>query len=215
MAQPPPPPYVRPELFDETVDKQHRSYHSAVHGTELGTLRSRGPSHLMPLHQLWVPKYVMSNINFLICVNNFNETNVDFVLCTRLRAAGLLPLARLMEGDLMRHTVRQQDRATRFGFDYPLLCALVDRWRPETHTFHLPVGEVKPTLQDSAMLLGLPCAGQAMGPLDVSATWRDEILARFEHVVRNEHAPPYEIFVNTVGPTAKWLQQFSVRTLIS
>jgi len=55
----------------------------------------------------------------------------------------------------------------------------MDRWRPETHTFHLPVGEMTITLQDVALLLGLPCAGQAMEAVEVSATWRDEILDRF------------------------------------
>jgi hypothetical protein len=36
------------------------------------------------------------------------------------------------------------------------LTALVDRWRPETHTFHLRAGEMTSTLQDVSMILGLP-----------------------------------------------------------
>ncbi|KAK1662558.1 hypothetical protein QYE76_050717 [Lolium multiflorum] len=36
------------------------------------------------------------------------------------------------------------------------LTALVDRWRPETHTFHLRAGEMAPTLQDVSMILALP-----------------------------------------------------------
>jgi hypothetical protein len=36
--------------------------------------------------------------------------------------------------------LRLQDRTTRFGFDYGLMCALLDRWRPKTHTFHFPFG---------------------------------------------------------------------------
>ncbi|XP_016185377.1 serine/threonine-protein phosphatase 7 long form homolog [Arachis ipaensis] len=43
-----------------------------------------------------------------------------------------------------------------------LLSALVERWRPETHTFHLPVGEVTVTLEDVSYILGLPINGEAV-----------------------------------------------------
>jgi hypothetical protein len=46
--------------------------------------------------------------------------------------------------------------------DLGLLTALVDRWRPETHTFHLQCGEMTVTLQDTAMILGLPVEGTAV-----------------------------------------------------
>ena len=83
---------------------------------------------------------------------------------------------------------RPRDRAPRSQFDMSLLAALLDRWRPETHTFHLPVGEMTPTLQDVAMLLRLPCAGRAVGAEDVGLSWRDDLLARFAGVQRNELA---------------------------
>ncbi|MFQ6621581.1 hypothetical protein Gotur_002766 [Gossypium turneri] len=42
---------------------------------------------------------------------------------------------------------------------YDLLSALVERWRPETHTFHFPCGECTVALEDVAMQLGLPIDG--------------------------------------------------------
>ncbi|RYR34086.1 hypothetical protein Ahy_A10g048804 [Arachis hypogaea] len=42
-----------------------------------------------------------------------------------------------------------------FTFDNSLISTLVERWRPETHTFHLPWDEVTITLQDVAYHLGL------------------------------------------------------------
>ncbi|RYR53554.1 hypothetical protein Ahy_A06g028728 [Arachis hypogaea] len=50
-----------------------------------------------------------------------------------------------------------------FTFDNFLILALVERWRPETHTFHLPWGEVTITLQDVAYNLGLRAHGNPVG----------------------------------------------------
>ena len=43
--------------------------------------------------------------------------------------------------------------------DWPLITCLVERWRLETHTFHVPVGEMTITLQDVAIILGLRIDG--------------------------------------------------------
>ncbi|RYQ84069.1 hypothetical protein Ahy_B10g102963 [Arachis hypogaea] len=39
--------------------------------------------------------------------------------------------------------------------DWLLISTLMERWRPESHTFHLPCGELTITLHDVAYQLGL------------------------------------------------------------
>lgn len=46
--------------------------------------------------------------------------------------------------------------------DVCLITALVERWRPETNTFHFTFGEMTVTLEDVYMLMGLPVIGEAV-----------------------------------------------------
>ncbi|XP_016704223.1 protein MAIN-LIKE 2-like [Gossypium hirsutum] len=48
-------------------------------------------------------------------------------------------------------------RSSDLRFD--ILSALVERWHPETHTFHFPCGECTTTLEDVTLQLGLPIDG--------------------------------------------------------
>ncbi|KAK1605867.1 hypothetical protein QYE76_029540 [Lolium multiflorum] len=60
------------------------------------------------------------------------------------------------------------------------LTALVGRWRPETHTFHLRAGEMT-TLQDVSMILGLPIQGEPLCMNTTSDGWRgqmDDLIGR-------------------------------------
>jgi hypothetical protein len=51
--------YVRPELLDEAVDRQHHSYVSAVLDRPLGAIRCRTTRPLLPIHPWWILKYVI------------------------------------------------------------------------------------------------------------------------------------------------------------
>jgi hypothetical protein len=75
----------------------------------------------------------------------------------------------LVEGDKLRAEVPRAERLTRFNYDALLIAAFMDRWRPETHTFHFSVGKMTLSLEDVDMLGGLPCAGESMGRIDIPA----------------------------------------------
>ncbi|XP_019434985.1 PREDICTED: serine/threonine-protein phosphatase 7 long form homolog [Lupinus angustifolius] len=51
-----------------------------------------------------------------------------------------------------------------------LLLALIERWRPKTHTFHFPCGEATVTLLDVAYQLGIPIEGEVVTTL-TSTDW--------------------------------------------
>jgi len=114
----------------------------------------------------------------------------------RLSEAGLLTIGRLAESGSVK-------------LDRSLLTALVDRWRPETNTFHLPCGEMTPTLQDVAMLLGLPISGDAVGPRVVPSTWLGDLE---EHFTNIDIAIDVEEHPKATGPAKSWILQFQVHT---
>ncbi|KAG8480813.1 hypothetical protein CXB51_025545 [Gossypium anomalum] len=49
-----------------------------------------------------------------------------------------------------------------YKLDSTLISALVERWRPEMHIFHLPCGECTITLEDMALQLGLSVDGRVV-----------------------------------------------------
>ncbi|XP_076951314.1 serine/threonine-protein phosphatase 7 long form homolog [Bidens hawaiensis] len=63
-------------------------------------------------------------------------------------------------GGIVRCGYRKVDRA--------LVEALVERWRPETNTFHLPCGEATVTLEGVNVLWGLPIEGEALAGYEES-----------------------------------------------
>ncbi|KAH1046599.1 hypothetical protein J1N35_037383 [Gossypium stocksii] len=45
---------------------------------------------------------------------------------------------------------------------HAMVMSYIERWRPKTHTFHLPCRECTITLEDVALQLGLPIDGNAI-----------------------------------------------------
>ncbi|KAE8776931.1 serine/threonine-protein phosphatase 7 [Hordeum vulgare] len=55
--------------------------------------------------------------------------------------------------------------------------SLIDRWRPETHSFHLRTGEMTVTLQDVSMITALPIEGKPLCMSTDSEGWRQQMEA--------------------------------------
>ena len=65
-------------------------------------------------------------------------------------------------------------RAPSREINHCLISAPVERWQLETHTFHLPHGEMSITLEDVEVIFGLPINGEILiGPTTmVEGGWR-------------------------------------------
>lgn len=75
-------------------------------------------------------------------------------------------------------------RLSRIQIDWSLITALIERWRSETHTFHLPFGECMISLKDVNILLGLRIDGPAVTSFTaVDRGWDNYI----EHVLGVRH----------------------------
>jgi hypothetical protein len=66
-------------------------------------------------------------------------------------------------------------RDTTASINASLIVGLVERWCPETHTFHRPFGEMTVTLQDVSALWGLPIKGIPVGRVSDSRDFAHDI----------------------------------------
>ena len=85
----------------------------------------------------------------------------------------------LMQNNLERAGLWHVANIPFFEYDTALISALVERWRPETHTFHLPFGECTITLQDVAFQLGLRIDGEPVSGCTTNweTHWNRDVLS--------------------------------------
>ncbi|XBH75012.1 hypothetical protein VPH35_101851 [Triticum aestivum] len=96
-----------------------------------------------------------------------------------VREAGLLPFIQLVRRSTPPNNVAA-------------LTALIDHWRPETHTFHLRTGEMTVMLQDIAMITGLPIDGNPLCMNTDSDGWRAQMHALIGMVPPEPREPEAE-----------------------
>ncbi|XP_045828039.1 protein MAIN-LIKE 1-like [Trifolium pratense] len=78
---------------------------------------------------------------------------------------------------------------TRVNFsvlDYGVIWAFVERWHPETSTFHLPLGELGITLDDVQCLLHLPIQGKFLNHTKMSRGEGADMVSSYLGVVRED-----------------------------
>ncbi|XP_012845957.1 PREDICTED: serine/threonine-protein phosphatase 7 long form homolog [Erythranthe guttata] len=106
-----------------------------------------------------------------------------------LRMTGLYPLARCYLQ----------------GLDIPLLFAFVERWQPETNSFHMPWGEMTITLHDVQMILGANVEGRVVAPRYDDATERTNCVYLLSEALNLEFEEIDESWKHG-GPTWRMLQ---------
>ncbi|KAK1642373.1 hypothetical protein QYE76_060178 [Lolium multiflorum] len=87
------------------------------------------------------------------------------------------------------------------------ITALVDRWRPETHSFHLRTGEMTVTLQDMSLILALPVEGKQLC-IDTSCEdWRGkmfDLIGKVPDDIVNKKGEKLRV---SAGATFSWISQ--------
>ncbi|KAL8090544.1 hypothetical protein AgCh_039842 [Apium graveolens] len=99
-------------------------------------------------------------------------------------------------------------RVSSLQLDWGLIAVLVERWRPETHSFHLPLGECSITLQDVGVLTSLPVNGDPV--IGVTPTVDEEWSAIVGSVFG--HHPPRDQF-NGSRLQLSWFDYFIPKEL--
>ncbi|XP_012829338.1 PREDICTED: serine/threonine-protein phosphatase 7 long form homolog [Erythranthe guttata] len=91
------------------------------------------------------------------------------------------------------------------GLDIPLLFAFVERWQPETNSFHMPWGEMTITLHDVQMILGANVEGRVVAPRYDDAIERTNCVYLLSEALNLEFEEIDESWKHG-GPTWRMLQ---------
>ncbi|RYR31022.1 hypothetical protein Ahy_B01g055808 [Arachis hypogaea] len=91
------------------------------------------------------------------CTNRWHRLASRMLMCDHLHPPD--PYNQIVESQLRETGFYYVSQIGVIKGQSVMINALIERWRPETHTFHFPVGECAVTLEDVAVILGLPTNG--------------------------------------------------------
>ena len=94
--------------------------------------------------------------------------------------------------------------------DHALITTLVERWRPETHSFHLPHGEMTIILQDMEVIMGVPVDGLLVVGYTEMVDWGELCGNLLGHRLPNREVGSNKNTAVMEGPRvkAKWLEDW-------
>lgn len=105
---------------------------------------------------------------------------------------------------LQRFRLHHIARLGSMRIDRDLISAAIERWRRETHSFHLSCGEMTVTLQDVSCLWGLPLTGHPVIGL-TDDNWDPDVMDCFERGETDWHA--YRRPSGTYHMSTDWLRE--------
>ena len=93
--------------------------------------------------------------------------------------------------------------------DHALITALVERWRSETHSFHLSHGKMTITLQDMEVIMGVPVDGLPVVGYTYMNDWGDLCVDLLGHRPPNREvdANKNTAVMEGLRVKAKWLKE--------
>ncbi|XP_030964034.1 serine/threonine-protein phosphatase 7 long form homolog [Quercus lobata] len=93
--------------------------------------------------------------------------------------------------------------------NHALITVLVDIWRPETHSFHLPHGEMTITLQDMEVIMGVPVDGLLVVGYTQKDNWGELCNDLLRHRPLNKEVGGNKntVVMEGLRVKAKWLEK--------
>ena len=101
--------------------------------------------------------------------------------------------------------------------DHALITALVESWRPETQSFHLPHGEMTITLQEMEVIMGVPVDGLLVVGFTHIQDWGKLCAELLGHKPLNRQASAGKNTTMMEGSRvkAKWLEKWFSNPLLA